>query len=222
MHDYLRTVRNMICFMCLLFLFWGCAGQNGSSEKKGMIRKKIVVAKTENFSHLEKADTSALRETADDKPMEKLIDRISWSGKSGKAGKYNPEGKIDPFVPLIKNPRIDPGPVLPKQGKPDAKALRQCPRTTPLVQVSLSQLKLVGIIQAASGDRALVQEASNEGYIVKKDMCIGIHSGRVSKILKDRIIIEEKFEDYEADEIVGWKPVIITRERELILQKLET
>ncbi|MCP4350587.1 MAG: pilus assembly protein PilP [Desulfobacterales bacterium] len=236
MHDSLRTIRNSVCFMCLLFIFWGCTEQNQASEKKVMVRKKIVVAKTENVSQPKKADISLTSETLekpvekhisqpgetetlDDKPVEKLIARISWPGKSDKAGTYDPKGKIDPFVPLIKQPVDDPGPASSGAGKPKAKSLSQCSRPTPLMQVGLSQLKLVGIIHAASGNRALVQQASNEGYIVKKDMCIGIHSGRVSKILKDRIIIEERFEDYEPDEIVGWKPIIITRERELVLQK---
>ncbi|MCP4104726.1 MAG: pilus assembly protein PilP [Desulfobacteraceae bacterium] len=193
MHDSLRTIRNSVCFMCLLFLSWGCAGQNQASEKEAEVRKKIVVAKTENVSQPKKADISLksetlekpvekqTSETLDDKPVEKLIARISWPGKSDKAGTYNPDGKVDPFVPLIKQPIDDPGPASSGAGKPEAKSLSQCSRPTPLMQVGLSQLKLVGIIHAASGNRALVQQASNEGYIVKKNMCIGIHSGRYQK-----------------------------------------
>ncbi len=216
MHNHFKTICKLVCFTCLFSLSWGCARQNESSEKTGMIRKKI--AHTDNLSQPEKIYASPVPETWDDNSVEKLISAISRTDQSDKAGIYNPEGKTDPFVPLFQIPTEESPPVTQKPGKPNAKSLPQCSSATPLVQIGLSQLKLVGIIQAASGDRALVQEASDKGYVVKKDTCIGIHSGRVSKILNDRIIIEEKFEDYEPGADGNWKPIVIIRERELKLQ----
>jgi type IV pilus assembly protein PilP len=66
---------------------------------------------------------------------------------------------------------------------------------TPLEKLNLSQLTLVGIIRAPSGNRALVQDASGKGYIVKKGTYIGTQSGKVDQILEDRIIVDEESEN---------------------------
>jgi len=115
---------------------------------------------------------------------------------------YNPEGKIDPFAPLFKEGDAS-GPD--KQNKE-----RRIPRT-PLEMVDLGQLKLVAIMHAKSGNKALVEEVSGKGYIVAKGTYMGMNSGRVVKILKDGIIIEE-----ESENIMGKR---IIQERELKLQK---
>jgi len=72
-------------------------------------------------------------------------------------------------------------------------------------------LKLVGIIRAESGNRALVEEATGKGYIIKKGTYIGINAGRVSEILGDRVIVEEEDEDFSG--------AVTIRKRELKLQK---
>lgn len=98
---------------------------------------------------------------------------------------YDSRNKFDPFMPLYKDE-----PVAKAKKK---KKKRRLP-LTPLEKVDLSQLKLVGIIRAPSGDKALVQESSGKGYIVKKGTYIGIHAGRVINVLKDKIIVEEEIE----------------------------
>ena len=100
---------------------------------------------------------------------------------------YDPTGKIDPFLPLYKEE-----PVIKKEIKVEKK-IKRLP-LTPLEKVDLSQLKLVGVINAPSGNKALVEEASGKGYIVKKGTYIGIHAGRVVAILSDRIVVEEQVE----------------------------
>jgi len=139
-------------------------------------------------------------------PAEQLIASVSQTEiammqPQGMVG-YNPEGKTDPFAPLFKE-GVTSGPE--KQSKE-----RRIPRT-PLEMVDLGQLKLVAIMHAKSGNKALVEEASGKGYIVAKGSYMGINSGRVVKILKDSIIIEE-----EAENIMGKR---IIQERELKLQK---
>jgi Tfp pilus assembly protein PilP len=99
-------------------------------------------------------------------------------------GGYVPEGKIDPFVPLLKD---DPFKVL-----PDAKKREP---TTPLERVDLSQLKLTAIIRTPSGYKAMVEETTGKGYIITVGTYVGIHSGKVTNIMKDRIIVEEEVED---------------------------
>jgi type IV pilus assembly protein PilP len=102
---------------------------------------------------------------------------------------YNPEGKLDPFASLYKEkPAVIP---TGQQLSPEPKR-----PLTPLEKVDLSQLKLVAIIRAMSGNLALVEEASGKGYVIKKGTYIGTRSGKVGKILPDRIIVEEKSEDF--------------------------
>ena len=103
---------------------------------------------------------------------------------------YNPEGKLDPFASLYKEKPITVSTTGQK--------LLQEPRRplTPLEKVDLSQLKLVAIIRALSGNIALVEEASGKGYVIKKGTYIGTRSGKVGKILPDRIIVEQESEDF--------------------------
>jgi type IV pilus assembly protein PilP len=98
---------------------------------------------------------------------------------------YNAIGKIDPFEPLFREKAVS---VMKKKGK------KRIPRT-PLERIDLSQLKLVGIILASSGNRALVEESSGKGYVIKKGTYIGVNSGKVVKIKKEKVVVEEEFED---------------------------
>jgi len=100
---------------------------------------------------------------------------------------YNPEGKLDPFEPLFKK-EPESTPIRKTKSK------RRAP-LTPLEKIDLSQLKLSAVILAPSGNRALVQETSGKGYIVKKGTYIGIYSGKIVEILGDQIIVEEEVED---------------------------
>jgi type IV pilus assembly protein PilP len=115
---------------------------------------------------------------------------------------YNPLGKIDPFEPLFKNEQAG--------GSKKIRKIKRAPRT-PLERVDLSQLKLVGIILAASGNRALVEESSGKGYVIKKGTYIGTNGGKITEIQKEVVYVEEKFED-----IFG---KIQTRKREIKLPK---
>lgn len=115
---------------------------------------------------------------------------------------YNPKGKIDPFEPLFKE-----RPAVTEVAK---KIKKRTPRT-PLEKIAISQLKLVGIVLASSGNKALVQEASGKGYIIKKGTYIGLNSGKVVEIQKDNVIIEEEVED-----VLG---KVTTRKKEIRLPK---
>ena len=75
----------------------------------------------------------------------------------------------------------------------------------------MSQLKLVGIILASSGNRALVEESSGKGYVIKKGTYIGTNGGIIVQIEKEIVTVEEKFEDYSGK--------IQSRNRELKLPK---
>ena len=98
---------------------------------------------------------------------------------------YDPIGKTDPFEPLFKEKPV----VIKKQERK-----KRIPRT-PLERIDLSQLKLVAIILASSGNMALVEEASGKGYVIKKGTYIGTNAGKVVQIKKEKVIVEEEFED---------------------------
>ena len=94
---------------------------------------------------------------------------------------YNPAGKPDPFKPFIQlNPVRESGRNVP---------------LTPLQKYEISQLRLVAVIATPEGSIALVEDAAGKGYFLKKGTGIGQNEGRVTRILKDRVIVEEKYQD---------------------------
>ncbi len=104
------------------------------------------------------------------------------------AGSYDPTGRFDPFEPLFKEqPNVEE--TTPKQGKRE----RRKPQT-PLERVALSQLKVTAIIRSPSGNRALVEDATGKGYVVKKGTYVGLNAGQVIEIDKSRIVVEEEIE----------------------------
>jgi len=111
---------------------------------------------------------------------------------------YNPTGKPDPFRPFI---QLTP-----------AKGPRGGP-LTPLQKYEISQLKLVAIISTPEGNTALVEDATGKGYFLKKGTWVGKNDGKVTKILKDKVIIEEVYQD-----IFGQTK---TNEITLVLHKIE-
>jgi type IV pilus assembly protein PilP len=152
----------------------------------------------------EKADEKAARK-ADEKLVSSLVAADQRLGLVA-ANVYNPEGRLDPFEPLFKDEPAA-APVVPTKKKTVKKRKPQ----TPLERVDLSQLKLVGIIRAVSGNKALVQEASGKGYIVKKGTYIGINSGKIVDILSDRIIVAEEVEDVFGKVSIKNKPLKIQK-----------
>ena len=101
---------------------------------------------------------------------------------------YDPADKVDPFEPLITE--------TPKKNSDSATYADTGPKGNhPLEKIDLSQLKLTGIILAASGNRALVRESSGRGYVISRGTPIGTHRGRVAGVLKEKVIVKEKMKD---------------------------
>ena len=129
----------------------------------------------------------------------KVAEKKEADKKEEKEFTYNPQGKPDPFKPFI-------------QLTPVRDASRRSP-LTPLQKYDISQLKLVAIISPPEGNIALVEDGTGKGYFLKKGTWIGKNDGKVTKILKDRVVIEEAYQD-----IFGQTK---TQEILLILHKLE-
>ena len=81
-----------------------------------------------------------------------------------------------------------------KKSKSNIRAKKRVPRT-PLERLDLAQLKLVGIVQSPEGNKALVEDRSGEGHILRIGSYIGPNSGKVIRIDKDRVVIAEELED---------------------------
>jgi type IV pilus assembly protein PilP len=168
---------------------WGCEKSSEPPLKSRQITKKIIVEKKDIQKETAKPKGAASADIKNSK--QKLVAEKSPIPKEIKKPEindlYNHEGKLDPFEPLFQKERVSVS-----VGK---KKIKRRKPLTPLERINLSQLTLVGIIQAPSGNRALVQETSGKGYVVKKGTYIGTNSGKIVQILEDRIIIEEESED---------------------------
>lgn len=194
-------IRYIVCIFCFFPLLWGCEKPSEPPLKSKKITKKIIVEKKEVQKATAKPKGTVPADISNSK--QKLVAEKSPTAKKTKIPEitdfYNPEGKLDPFEPLFKKERVSLA-----VGK---KKIKRRKPLTPLERVSLSQLTLVGIIQAPSGNRALVQETTGKGYVIKKGTYIGTNSGKIVQILKDRIIIEEESEDIYGKVSLIKKPI---------------
>jgi len=120
-------------------------------------------------------------------PAEKKAEATKEEEKKALAPKeepeytYNPVGKSDPFKPFIQLTQVKGA----SRGVP----------LTPLQRYEVSQLKLVAIIAMPEGNVALVEDSAGKGFMLKKGTAVGNNDGKVTKVLKDRVIIEELYQD---------------------------
>jgi type IV pilus assembly protein PilP len=118
---------------------------------------------------------------------------------------YDPKGKVDPFAPLLRDESAAVAAAkLRAIGDPNR------PKT-PLEKIDLGQLKLVAIITALGGNRALVEESSGKGYIIKEGTYIGLNSGKVVGIKADKVLVEEDFEDIYGKSITQKKEITLPK-----------
>jgi len=118
---------------------------------------------------------------------------------------YNPKGKVDPFAPLLRDESAAVA-----AAKLTAKGDPNRPKT-PLEKIDLGQLKLVAIITAQVGNRALVEESSGKGYIIKEGTYIGLNSGKVVGIKADKVLVEEEFEDIYGKTVTQKKEITLPK-----------
>jgi len=109
---------------------------------------------------------------------------------------YDPTGRIDPFEPLF---REQSGAQVASSHK--GKLKKRTPQT-PLERVAISQLKLSAVMRTAKGNSAIVEDASGKGYVIRKGTYVGLNSGQVVKIEKDRVVIEEEMENIMGEFVI--------------------
>jgi type IV pilus assembly protein PilP len=179
------------------------------SEKPVMAQKSAPPAMTPQEK---KAPQLALKPKSDisqiKTPTQIQPDRKTASGRPAEPGAeqtivasaslknlpiYDPKGKINPFEPLFTGKQT--------AGLTKLKRKRRVPRTE-LEKIDLSQLKLVGIILASNGNKALVEESNGKGYVIKKGTYIGTNTGKVVQIDNNKVIVAEEFEDYRGNVVL--------------------
>ncbi len=126
----------------------------------------------------------------------------AFFGKEGRL--YSSKGRVDPFEPFLHKEETKASTGLQEM-------LQIRAPQTPLERIDISQLKLTAILQTSDRMKALVEEASGKGYVVSEGTYIGNNGGQVSQILRDRVVVKERYLD-----IFG---KIAVRDRELKLQK---
>jgi len=97
---------------------------------------------------------------------------------------YDAAGKRDPFKTFL-------------QLKSSLASTQKEPKIlTPLQRYDLDQLKIVGTIIGLATQDALVEDDAGKGYIVRVGDLIGNQGGKVAEVQKDRIVVEEVYQDY--------------------------
>ena len=214
MFKHTLKIRNITCLLCFLLLIYGCGDKKSEPKQtKKVVIKKISVQKAvpepkQVPAAIAEASAPETSQAGDgmgteDGQMIPEAPELSQDNILARAAiGYDPKGKVDPFVPLIK-PEAKKGKGKGK-GSGTVMAAQKVERkkrkpTTPLERIELSQLSLKAIVRSAQGNKALVEEASGKGYVITKGTFIGVNQGTVIDIQKDRVIVEEEVESMQGD-----------------------
>ncbi|MFP4158137.1 MAG: pilus assembly protein PilP, partial [Desulfobacterales bacterium] len=105
---------------------------------------------------------------------------------------YTRAGRVDPFEPFIQKEGSENGEEQEQEQEVESREPQ-----TPLEKIALSQLKLTAVLREPDKDTAIgmVEDKDGRGYVVKEGTYIGENGGQVEDVLRDRIIIQEKYKD---------------------------
>ena len=119
------------------------------------------------------------------KNEEKLdADKKNSAGEIKREYSYNPNGKVDPFTPLItSSPNFESAPA-------EAKEKKDVP-LSPLQKLDIDDFTLVAIISSDNKLTALLEDPAVNGFIVTEGLLIGKNGGVIKKILSNSMLIEE-------------------------------
>ncbi|VFQ44089.1 pilus assembly protein pilp [Desulfoluna butyratoxydans] len=203
-------------------LFFGCDRADDASQSREAVKtfkvskKETVPIKAKAKPEPEAADATQIPAVAGLPPAdsvkatkpEVLSEKASDEMLYGKTS-YDPAGRVDPFEPLFARGSIS-SQAVEGEARPTVRQSRMS-RLTPLEKLDIGQLKLVGIVSMPGRSMAMVEETGGKGYVVRKGTYMGVNSGQVVEITRDRVVIEEEVENFLGK--------IVVRTRELKLQK---
>jgi hypothetical protein len=104
---------------------------------------------------------------------------------------FIPVKTLDPFVPFL---TLDTGRLA--EEEEDAQGVP----LTPLQKMTLSEIErgLKAITWGGLGSRAVIEDSTGRGYIVSVGTPAGEHSGVITQILNDRLVIKQEIWDKKA------------------------
>lgn len=111
---------------------------------------------------------------------------------------YDPAGKRDPFLPFIASISVSE----------EEEEEEQVPLTE-LQKYDLSQLKLVAVMKMKDKNLAMVQDPMGKGHTIYVGTWIGKNRGKVSEILKNKVLVAEKFRDAVGEIKIETKELVI-------------
>lgn len=146
------------------------------------------------------------------KSLQKLTDAAKERLRETFGTKENPETKDNPADLSIpkRSAAAPPPPVRMNESSRDpfrpmtlrtktATAAKKRDNLSPLERLELSQLKLVGIVWDIKDPRAMVEDGSGLGYVIRVGTPIGANDGKVKAIHRNEVIVEEFYsDDYNA------------------------
>ena len=174
----------------LLFPAWGGAQEekeSPSQKTKEAIEKfkKAPATVGQGLEALKEAGKAKLQETLAGKEPAKAEAGISSlpakKPEQPERPRYSSVGKRDPFRPLSLKAKA---------------SQRARENLSPLERYELGQLKLVGIIWGIKEPRAMVEDGTGLGYVVKIGTLIGPNEGKVKAIKPTEVVIEEHVTDF--------------------------
>ena len=195
-----KIIRYILCFFVLGYFLPGADDVSAATESTRYISNRIKIQRPGSMATkqpIEGEDSSLLqtKEGVSTTETGEPSDSIAALSKEeqneiflGTQGRFFTRQGVDPFEPFMRVPEAEVSPA--EQAK-----LNIRPPQTPLERYDVAQLKLTAILMAPGKTRALVEESSGKGYVINEGTYIGNKGGQVSKILKDRIVIEEKYLD---------------------------
>lgn len=165
---------------------------DATAPKDGVPAKKPAASPSKSG---QSAPVKPVAEKTDGDPATVTSDLIKASLEM--VNTYSAKGRFDPFKPLFTDE--------PEQTVVPSVLVKKKKRTpqTPLEKVALSQLKLTAILRMPQGNRALVEDATGKGYVVKKGTYMGLNAGQVIKIDEDRVLIEEEIQNMVGEYIIN-------------------
>ena len=174
----------------LLFPAWGGAQEekeSPSQKTKEAIEKfkKAPATVGQGLEALKEAGKAKLQETLAGKEPAKAEAGISSlpakKPEQPERPRYSSVGKRDPFRPLSLKPKASP---------------RARENLSPLERYELGQLKLVAIVWDIKEAKAMVEDGTGLGYVVKIGTLIGPNEGKVKAIKPTEVVIEEQVTDF--------------------------
>ena len=196
-----KKVGNRLTLVLLVSCFlWNCGDQKEPSKAPVVSKKISAPSKPDPSKKADDTQTDASAKTPASTTVAEKEEAIVAKRI------YDPKERLNPFIPLFRDENKETA----ADQTDKSKRKKRVPQT-PLEKISLNQLKLVAIIRTSSGNRALVEDNTGKGFIIKNGTYIGLNSGIVTQINASSVIVEEEIENLMGE--------LILQNTEIKLQK---